>query len=152
MVLINDQISFTGRLLYPRIYYWAGTLLLCTVVLLFVSPDLGADFIVPLATAVLLFVFALIDGHGHASNWIELIQVDEQNETCRLKLLKKNKAFMDEVIPVKELRFEMVPMATEYEFYQLNIYRSGQMIFSQKELHSIGKKKMEEVVKYFHGE
>ncbi|PZF71256.1 hypothetical protein [Taibaiella soli] len=151
MELINDHISFTDRFLYPRVYYWADALMASTLVLLSVSSDATGVLIVCFATGLFLFLFGIVDRHEYEVNWIDTIDVDEENATCHLRLLKKDAAFMDIVVPVRDLRFEVETIVDECNFYRLNIYLSGKLIFEQEELCNISRKKMHEIVRYFHG-
>ncbi len=84
-------------------------------------------------------------------NWIELIDIDESTRICKLRLVKKNKIFFDNAIPIDNITFKLLQLpGNPTPSYKLNIYYKGDLLFTQNQISKLNKMKMQEIFRYFH--
>lgn len=151
MEFINRQISFTERVV-RKAAPSAIVKLLIVAVVAFATNSFALDTVSILVGAAIfaMIIFGFYRDYKDCINWIEVLIISENKQTCTLRLMQKDNLYKELALPVSAIscKQKVKSRGREGNVYYLEIYSGGEFIFELSDV-IINRYKQQEIIKYF---
>lgn len=157
MEFINQQISFTERVIRKAIPSAIIKLLIVSIVAFatnsFIKDNLEIVSILVGAVLLAVIIFEFYRNYKDCINWIELFIINEERQTCTLRLLQKDNLYKAVELPITSIscKEKTKSRGRDGNRYFLEIYYNNEYLFDVSDA-IISRYKLLEILKYFNNE